>query len=83
MAGELRTIQYEPVTPAKGGAAPGWVVSCLDCTFSCDEHGDAAETAIKAVAQRHERSHRLVAMAVDYRVGYGPDKQGNHPLYGV
>lgn len=72
MPGGVRHGQFTPVTPAKEGSPPGWVVACLDCGFSVDEHGASAEDTIQRVAARHDRSHKLIARAVDYM---------QHPLY--
>ena len=73
----------EPITPMEGGKPPGWVVMCLDCGFACDAHGLTGEDAVKAVAPRHESTHKLVAQAVNYLVGFGPQKDQPHPLYRV
>ena len=72
MPGETRQGQYDPVTPSRGGIPPGWIVSCLDCQFSSDEHGETAEAAIQQVAPRHDATHKLIARSVDYTL---------HPLY--
>lgn len=81
-AGDLRKGQYEPVTPMSGGKPPDWVVVCLDCGFSVDEHGTSAEDAIKAVAPRHESTHKLTARPVNYSHGWGAHGDQPHPLYG-
>ena len=75
------TSRQEAITPRRDGKPPAFVVACLDCGFSCDEHGIGADDAVKAVAPRHAVDHKLVARPVDYTKGYGPDKRDAHPLY--
>ena len=82
MTGELRRGEYEPITPMQDGKPPDWVVVCLDCGFSVDEHGVTGEDAVKAVAPRHEHAHKLTARPVNYSAGWGEKKKEPHPLYG-
>ena len=78
----LVTTAQEPITPAKDGLPPCWVVACLDCSFAHDAHGLMAEDAIATVARTHAPDHRLIARAVDYaHPTYGPDRNEPHPLY--
>jgi hypothetical protein len=88
--GRPRHGRHEPITPAQGGRPPAWVVACLDCPFACDAHGLNAEDAVKAIAPIHERTHRLIARAVDYTQGWSrpgqplagvPATTGGHGLY--
>lgn len=64
--------EYAPIVPARQGHAPAFVVSCVDCGFSHDAHGDTAEDAISSVAPTHHAGHRLIAWTTDY---------ATHPLY--
>lgn len=67
------THRQEPITSPKSGAPPAWVVACLDCSYSVDEHGLTGEDAVQTVNPRHAGgTHRLIARAVDYTA---------HPLY--
>ncbi len=70
-----------PVTPSKGGHPPGGVVRCLTCGFATDAHGVDPLEAVGSVAPHHEVYHHLVATAVNYRTGWGPNKDQPHPLY--
>ena len=74
--------QHDPVTPLENGQRPTWVVACLDCEFSHDAHGAAAEDAIQALAANHQPGHRLIARPVDYSTGWGPQGTAPHPIYG-
>ena len=81
MPGQLREGQHEPIEPLREGQPPGWIVSCLDCSFSHDEHGLTASDAIMACAARHENGHKMIARAMDYTTGYGEHRDEPHPLY--
>jgi hypothetical protein len=76
-----RDIQRMPVVPSLNGRPPCWVVSCQDCGFRHDAHADTAQQALSESS--HDPGHRLIVEAIDYTTGYGPDRLGNHPLYGM
>lgn len=67
-----RHVEHEPITPAKDHMPPNFVVACLDCGFSVDAHGLAADDAVLSVSPWHAAGHQLIARAVDY---------SEHPLY--
>jgi hypothetical protein len=72
MMGPLRDTTNLPIVPAQDGKGPAWIVVCLDCPFAHDAHALSGEDAVQAIAPTHERTHRLIARAVDYT---------DHPLY--
>lgn len=76
-----RHVGHEPIVAKRGTTPPEWVVSCLDCGFSVDAHGVDGEEAVRAVAPSHDRRHTLLAVAMDYTTGYGPEGTDPHPLY--
>lgn len=77
----LRHVTHQPLTPRRDGQPPRFVVSCLDCGFSRDAHGQDAGDAVLAVAPSHDRTHRLTAQPTDYTTGYGEQGTDPHPLY--
>jgi hypothetical protein len=76
-----RQIQSAPIVPLKAGQPPAWVVMCLDCGWSHDAHGLGADDAVKALAPQHQEGHHLIARAIDYTTGWGPERNQPHPLY--
>lgn len=78
---KARELHQEPITPLDDGKAPTWVVACLDCEFSCDAHGISGDDAVVAIAERHQKGHRLIARQIDYSTGYGRNFDEPHPLY--
>ena len=92
MPGPLRQGQHMPITPPKNGTPPGWIVTCRDCAWAVDAHGETANEAVSSVRANHEPGHFLYAKMVDYTTGYGLDAWGRpalvpggtdpHPLYG-
>jgi len=77
--GSARAHTHEPIVPAKDGRPPGFVVSCLDCGWAHDAHGDTGPDAIASVSSQHEPGHRLTARSVDYSAR--GRTTGPHPLY--
>ena len=70
--------QSEPITPAREGTPPGWVVRCLECTFAHDVHASTVQEALDQGRALHPSHRGLMAQAVDYTTGY---KTAPHPLY--
>jgi len=85
-------VAHEPIVPAKDGAPPNFVVSCLECGFAHDAHALTAEDAVQAITATHaEGKHKMIASAVDYTKGWThpgqplagiPAREGPHPMYG-
>lgn len=72
-----------PITPMKDGQPPGFVVSCLECTYAHDVHAETAEAAAAEIVARHANGkHRMTANPTRYHEPiWGRDKNIRHPMY--